>query len=204
MKRLRSLAERRKGQLATIHIGRQQLGMDDETYREMLRRVSAAHGAERSSAGDLDARQLDAVVRELHRLGAPARPRRHRPGNFPGRPGNFDRLPGEIAKVEALLADMKLPWAYADAIARTMFGVQRVAWLRKSDQLTALIAALHVEQKKRWLASAIDRRLKELAWTDTDLTARVTLPRNWRRNVRVLEAVAEWLDAQSPEPCRCE
>lgn len=56
----------------------------------------------------------------------------------------------QMRKVEALLADMELPWDYADGIAKRMFGasVLRVDSLDKR-QLTAVISALVKRQKKK-------------------------------------------------------
>ena len=43
-------ADKRRRELAAIHIGAEALGLDDETYRDML-----AHVAGKRSAGKLDA-----------------------------------------------------------------------------------------------------------------------------------------------------
>ena len=132
---------RRSTQLAKIHIARQQLGMDDESYRAMLQRVAGVR-----SAAALNPTQTAAVLAELQRMGFAPKPG---PRNR-GKPHNMDTLamPAMMRKVEALLADMALPWAYADGIAKQMFGIERCAWIRKESQLTALIAALHNRQKK--------------------------------------------------------
>lgn len=46
-------------------------------------------------------------------------------------------VPGEkqgmVDKIGAILADNKLPWSYADAIAQKRFKVQVVEWLRPND-----------------------------------------------------------------------
>ncbi|KQI67985.1 hypothetical protein AN189_12995 [Loktanella sp. 3ANDIMAR09] len=54
---------------AQIHIGRQQLAMDDDDYRDLLERVTG----QRSSAR-LNDDQRRAVINELKRLGFAARP----------------------------------------------------------------------------------------------------------------------------------
>jgi hypothetical protein len=38
-----------------------------------------------------------------------------------------------VSKIHAILADMKLPWDYADGIARKRFGVEFVEWCQPSD-----------------------------------------------------------------------
>lgn len=193
------VAEKRTREIAVIQIGRQQLAMEDAAYRAMLRRVSATHGDAVESSKDLSPRQRKAVMDELRRLGATGA------AKFPGKPANFDQLPGEIEKIEALLADLKLPWKYADAIANRMFGIARVAWLKKQDHFTALIAALHVEQKKRDLGARIDEQLKRLGMTDADIEARWRLKRGWRRNIKSLCSVTHnlgmlVLNIEQPEP----
>lgn len=193
-KRSERLADRRRAQLATIHIARAQLGMDEETYRSMLRRVSAGRGAEVDSAADLSADQRADVIRELQRLGA-ATSGASSPGRYPGKPANFAKLPGEITKIEAQLADMKLSWAYADAIAGRMFGIAKVGWLRKREQLIAILAALEIEQGKRGSGAEVDKRLAALDLTEPQLVERLDLPPGWRRSVKALQRALDGTEA---------
>jgi phage gp16-like protein len=189
-------AARRRGQLAAIHVAAQQLGMDDDTYRAMLVRVSGTCGLSVRSAADLNDRQRAAVLDELRHLGAavPARSKARGIGRYPGKPANFERMPDMVRKIEALLADMRLSWSYADAIAKRMFGVARVAWCRREDQLRAIIAALHVEQEKRELGARIDELQQQLGWTDETIESRFNVkPRDWRRNRAALSVVYETL-----------
>lgn len=55
----------RKGMLAKTHMGKKQLGLDDETYRAML---ADRYGV--ASAGKLRMNQLDDLVKHMERLGA--------------------------------------------------------------------------------------------------------------------------------------
>jgi phage gp16-like protein len=50
--------------LAKIHLAKKQLAMGDEAYRDMLQRVAGA-----PSAGALDLPKLEAVLKEMRRLG---------------------------------------------------------------------------------------------------------------------------------------
>lgn len=175
----------RRQKIAAIHVARSQLGMEEDTYRELLARVSSAYGPECRSAKDLDAEQLRAVLDEMRRLGA-ARPGAHKAGQYPGTPHNIDRLGPEIAKIEAQLADMKLPWSYADAIARRMYRIERVAWCRKPEQLVGVLAALHVEQEKRDLLARVEALCAKAGTTTEQLEADlaisgVFLRPDWRR-----------------------
>jgi len=192
-------AKRRRNAIAAIHIARAQLakhGMDEDAYRALIRRVSAAHGAETDSSAKLDHKQLGAVLDELRRLGA-AHP--GRPGQYPGKPHNFtsSAMPEMITVIEAMLADMGLSWAYADAIAKRQCGIARVAWVRKEEQLKGIIAALDVEQSKRARNAYIDESLKRLGIGEkefAELTAK--LPKNWRRQLRCLKPVCDHLGAR--------
>jgi phage gp16-like protein len=55
----------RKGMLAKAHMGKKQLGLDDDTYRNML-----ADRYDVDSAGDLRMDQLDDLVNHMESLGA--------------------------------------------------------------------------------------------------------------------------------------
>ncbi|MFX6292549.1 regulatory protein GemA, partial [Acinetobacter baumannii] len=89
--------QQRTRELARIHQAKKQLGLDEDTYRAVLERVTGQR-----SAADLSAAGRAAVLAEFERLGF-APPRR---GPFPGRPKNTDAVP-MLGKVEALLADAK-------------------------------------------------------------------------------------------------
>ncbi len=188
-------AQRRRAQISAIHVAKSQLQLDDETYRALIARVSAEHGTAVSSSADLTAKQRTAVLDELRRLGAkgPAKGKGRRVGQYPGKPANFAQLPEMITKIEAQLADMKLPWSYADAIAKRMHQVDFVAWCKAPSQLRDIIAALHVEQKKRRLNASIDDRLKALGWSDADAVSTLNLPTRWRHQVKLLMRTNELL-----------
>lgn len=184
------MAARRTRELARIHVGAKLLKMDQETYRDMLQATAGVR-----SAADLDAAGRRKVIDRLHALGLPPPPKAK------GRPANFHQLHNEVTKIEAQLADMGLSWRYADAIARRMFGIPRVAWLRKPDQLVAVLAALHVEQTKRRLAAAIDERTPQAGLTAEHLDEQMRsrgAPARWRRNVEWLERAVALLQPRLP------
>lgn len=189
---------KRKKVIAAVHIARQQLGMDDDTYRALVRRVSADHGAEVASSAKCSDRQLCAVLDEMRRKGAQA-PGAKKPGHYPGKPHNFygGAMPEMVTKIEAQLADMGLPWEYADAIAKQQWKVERIAWLRDPEKLRAIVAALHTEQRKRGFNEFIDRTVKELGLSEKALaTLTDGLPKNWRRQIWALEHVGRHLQAR--------
>lgn len=195
----------RRAMIAKIHIAKQQLGLDDSTYREILRR----HGGQgdKPSSAKMDDRQLDKVLQELVRKGF--KPKQPKKGN---RPHNYDRLPGYITKVEALLADMGLSWAYADSIARNITGgvgapeigkdpgVERLAWVRKDDHWRAIIAALVKEQEKRGHHAAILEELKEMgleeSYIEQLLVTNAIDPKNWHRRTALMVRIRQYLEAK--------
>jgi phage gp16-like protein len=184
-----SRAEKRAaGQRKAIHVLRRQLDLDRDAYENLLQYVAGV-----TSSTALDAAGREAVLNELRRrAGQQTRP-------YPGKPHNFESMamPTTIAKIEAQLADMGLSWSYADAIARRMFGIARVAWCRKQDQLAAIVAALHVEQEKRSLSDAIDRLLADLAWPPERVVELLgPLRPHWRRHRDSLRLVCDYLATQ--------
>lgn len=191
--------DRRNSTIAAIHVARTQLPMHEEDYRAMLRRISAKHGPQADSSAKLNAEQLIAVLEELRRLGATRPGGARKARSYPGRPHNLTSVtcPELLAKVEAQLADMKLPWSYADAIARQQHGVDRVAWVRQPEQLSAVVAALHVEQEKRSLDIAVNAELKRLGWTpDRVVELLKPLRPNWRRHRPSMRLVLKFLQEQ--------
>jgi len=188
--------ERRRRRLAAIHTAKRALHLDNDTYRDLIERVSALSGPAQRSAGDLTEGQIIAVLEEFKRLGGlkPA-------AKAAGKPRNFDQLPLMITKVEAMLASMQLPWSYADAIALRQFKVEKVAWCRKQEQLQAIIAALYVEQQKRELLAGIERVREQQGLTVEQLEARyeLTETRNWRRSLPVLKTLSEALTGEQME-----
>lgn len=128
----------KKSIISKIHVAKTQLGLDDDVYRQMLQRVTG-----KLSSKDLTEREAGRLIAEFKAKGFIEKTN----PKTKGKPHNFKQLPDYIKKVEALLADMKLDWAYADGITKQMFSIERCAWLNAS-QLKALIAALDKHKKK--------------------------------------------------------
>jgi len=136
----RTATDQRKSELARIHIAKQQLALDEETYRAMLWTVARVH-----SSADLDHAGRQAVLAHLRGRGFRQRGRR----GHPGRPHNIntaDRGP-LLQKIEAYLAESGRPWAYADGMARRICKRDRVA-LCDASQLRKLVAALEYDARR--------------------------------------------------------
>lgn len=83
----------RRRELALIHMGAKEVGLDDEAYRDMLRAVAGV-----DSAGALDARGRQDVIRHLKSCGFRPSPTGSRLRPTEGRPGR----PGDpVAQVKA-------------------------------------------------------------------------------------------------------
>lgn len=128
---------RRRAMVAKIKIAQKELDMDDDTYRAVLLRVTGKNSSTR-----LDAAELDAVLREMCRLG------------FVPRPAAYVRPPlhladhgGLIRKIGALLAQTGKTWAYANGIARKMFGVETVQRC-DAEQMRKVLAALNYQARR--------------------------------------------------------
>ncbi len=126
--------DQRKTELAMIHMGKAQLCMDEDSYRAMLWTVARVR-----SAADLDWAGRQKVLDHMKAKGAIFKSRK-------GKPKHVEST-SLMGKIGALLADMKLPWSYAHAIAKQMFGVQQLEWCN-DKQLQDIVAALVKRQQK--------------------------------------------------------
>lgn len=128
-----------RGDLVKIQIAKKQLGLDDETYRAMLKGVAGV-----SSSKDLDQAGLQKVLQHLRRSGF-----KDASARKPKRPTPAPAVAAMCRKVRAqLIALGRLPDSYADGIAQHMYGVQFFEWLQP-DQLHALVTALQVHQDRK-------------------------------------------------------
>ncbi|MCP2041450.1 phage gp16-like protein [Neisseria sp. HSC-16F19] len=132
---MRQQKQNLNGLKAKIHIGKAQLGLDDETYRALLKRETG-----KDSCAQMNMRELEQVLAAMQRQGFAAQVRTPPPGR--------DSIQAMLRKVNALLLDNDLPWNYAHAMAKRMFGVDRVQWLNDSD-LHKLVAALQIYARRK-------------------------------------------------------
>ncbi|NOV29195.1 gp16 family protein [Methylomonas sp. ZR1] len=127
--------------LGKIHLGKKQLGMDDETYRAMLLTIGGV-----KSSKDLTNEGLNKVLRHLEKAGVVfVSKKKHgrKPNNLPS---GSDRN-AKLSKIEALLAEAKRPWEYAHAMAKRMYKKDALEFC-DHDELSGIIAAL-VKNAKR-------------------------------------------------------
>ncbi|WP_051284501.1 gp16 family protein [Desulforegula conservatrix] len=127
----------KRAKLATIHIAKAQLGMDDDTYREML----ASFGLK--SSKDASIPKLNEIITHLESKGFESKKRKNQPKAVKGQAPETALM----GKIGALLADGKLQWAYGHGIAKKMFGVERLEWC-DCQQLRKVVAALEYNKKR--------------------------------------------------------
>ena len=148
----------KRRELATIHIAKKELGLDDETYRAMLWTVARV----RSSA-ELDFTGRKRVLAHLKSRGFKSKPGKT---GTAARPRNFndpDRGPS-LRKIEALLLDAERTWAYVsrgaegkDSLVKRICGVDAIEFA-DVDGLQRLVAVLQIDQNRR-LARRLARKV---------------------------------------------
>lgn len=127
----------RKGLIAKIHIAKQQLNMDDDTYRAILQRTTG-----QNSTKNCDLAQLQRVMTEMERLGF--QPTSKSVGRKPLHLTDVSELMNKIA---VLLKNLDKSWAYANGIAKRMFQKDNVNQLNHT-QLRKVLVALNYQYLK--------------------------------------------------------
>ncbi|UTW12954.1 gp16 family protein [Marinobacterium rhizophilum] len=150
--------DNRKAALAQIHIGKKQLGLDDDTYRDMLQNLTG-----KRSCSDMALAELYQVIKQLENAGF----KQHR-GRRSGatRQGYYSpRSKGQVIDVmRAIWIEMHQAGIVRDgseaalaAYAKRMSaqlnggaGVEKLEWLQRDEQLAARV----LEALKKWRARA--------------------------------------------------
>jgi len=131
--------DQRRKELAMIHLAKKELGLDDDLYRAVLHQVCGAE-----SAGDLDDKGRRKLLVYFREKGW------GRQDHNNGKPHNFNEAARKklMSKIEAMLADSHRPWSYANAMAKRICKVDRLAFCTPA-QLGKIIAALTYDAKRR-------------------------------------------------------
>lgn len=130
------MTDRRRADLAKIHLAKKQLGLEDNAYRDLLWVVARVR-----SASDLDEFGRRKVLAHLRKCGAKFHSK--------GRPkAGGDKAP-LLRKVYAMLGDR--PASYAEGILRRMFGEAAPAKLEwaSPEQLRKVVAALNYDKRRK-------------------------------------------------------
>ncbi|EBT4617123.1 regulatory protein GemA [Salmonella enterica] len=118
--------------IGAIKAGQSFLGWDDATYRGVLYRLTGKRSSTKCSI-----RELEDVKEYMHSQGFP----RKAPKGKGRRPNVANRRKALLSKIEALLAEGGLSWAYAEGIASHMYKQHVIEWL-DDDQLHGVMVAL--------------------------------------------------------------
>lgn len=120
-----------------VHTGKSRLGWDDETYRDVLVRLTGHRSASACSEAE-----LEKVVAWMRSAGfTPSASHGRRPRVASGRKGM-------LSKIEALLAEAGRPWSYLDGVIERMLGEKKpVEWLN-DDQVRQVMQMLIVDAKR--------------------------------------------------------
>lgn len=122
--------------MAKIHIAKKDLGMSDDDYRAVLEIKFGQDSASRLTIPQLS-QLVDHFVALGWEAGSKGKPKRPASGRAP-----------LLSKIEAYLAEQRRPWAYADAMAKHMFGTERIAWC-EPNELSKIVAALEYDARRR-------------------------------------------------------
>ena len=130
-------SEQRKKELAMIHIGKKELGLDDDLYRAFLKQLCG-----KESSAELDGPSRRLVLAAMRGRGAFKRKS--------GRPHNFNEPSRHrmMTKIGALLAEAKYPWSYADTLAKRFCKVDRLAFV-PVEKLYKIITALVKDAERK-------------------------------------------------------
>jgi hypothetical protein len=139
-RRVGALRTARTADLVKLHVARKELGIDADIWGLMVQGIAAGRTA---SSGGLTAPERAALLEAL--LARGFKPRRRPPVRRTQAPETKEAL---TDKVRALLLDAGRPDAYADAIARKRFAVERWEWL-PWDSLLKLTQMLAIDQRRR-------------------------------------------------------
>ncbi len=150
MARNKTPAEYRRAELGKIHIAKAALGLDRDTYEDILWAVCRVR-----SAADLDSTGRFKLMKHFESLGW--KNTRRKFGRKPS--ATSDKAP-LMGKLEALLADNKLPWTYADGMSKRMFRVDKVGWVSQ-PQLHKLVAALQISVNRKNATAATTEGAEE-------------------------------------------
>jgi len=135
--------QNRNAAIGKIHIAKSQLGLDDETYRAILLTIGNV-----KSSKDLTPEGINKVIKHFESKGVVFTKKK----GTGQKPNNLNKVP-QLQKIEALLADMKLPWDYLTSkgqgnvsMLQRLTGKQRLEFCDQKG-LTSVITALTKKQQ---------------------------------------------------------
>lgn len=150
------------GQIRTIHTLKTRLGMDEESYRGLLREFGGVE-----SSKELSWFQADELIDEIKRKAGQEPQANHKGKRHKGLEGRADMAnPAQLRKIEAVWAEVsrvKDPEERTKALRSFIGKIARVSDLRFLDRrgVAKVIAALTAMQKRRGTAQQTTERRGE-------------------------------------------
>lgn len=132
--------------IRAIKTGQSRLGWDNATYKSVLLRLTGKDSSTKCSI-----QELKDVIEYMHSQGFP----RQAPKGKGRRPNVAEQRKAIVAKIEALLAEDGLSWAYAEGIALQMWNESLLEWLNNKDdprdnkKINAVMVAMVKRARKK-------------------------------------------------------
>lgn len=126
---------KRKKLIKLIHVAKGKLGLTETEFEDLKLSVTG-----KESCAKMDISELKKTYDRFRTLGFKAQSWK--------KPKPIKEKEPLRKKIGALLADMNLPWSYADGIARKMFNVEAFLWC-SPIQMHSIAAALEYHKKRR-------------------------------------------------------
>lgn len=133
----------RRASLAKVHVAKKALAMEEEDYRAVVERVTG-----KTSAGDCDQRQLDALIAEFGRMGfkpSAGAPRRAPAGGPVARKARAMWI--SLSQLGAIgdSSDKAL-----DAFVERQLGVERLQWMSERQGYRLIEALKAIGERSGW------------------------------------------------------
>ena len=139
-----AITAKKKALLAKIHIAKKDLGLDDGTYRDVLRRITG-----KDSSSKMLISELERVIYEFGNLGwKPSAAAKPKHGKKPRVSTDKPSRQAVMDKIEAILSDMGLHWNYAHSIARGMHKKEKLDFCT-DEELHKVMQGLAVYQNRQ-------------------------------------------------------
>lgn len=134
-----SIGLRKAARIKAIHAACRSAGIDDAERQRIQREVTG-----KASLKDMDYNEVSRVLTHLNKAAG-----YH---EYDGKPKSTDTDP-QLQKIEALLADQKLPWAYihrskfGPTMCKKLTGKDRIEWADTAGKQAVITALVKRQQK---------------------------------------------------------
>lgn len=138
-----SIGLRKAARIKAIHAACRSAGIDDAERRRLQEDITGKKGDD-ASLTKLDYNEVSRVLTHLNKAAG-----YH---EYDGKPKSVDTDP-QLQKIEALLADMKLPWAYIHrskfglTMCKKLTGKDRIEWADTAGKQAVITALVKRQQK---------------------------------------------------------